>query len=83
MEPKPIASGSKKKRFDSEEEPLGRPPKEEGMLEKRRQQKRQDEIDRIPIEGKFGKERELMTWLALKPKPKPLRKAGSMRCSLP
>lgn len=34
--------------------PLGRPPKEEKEKKQRRRQQRQDEIQRIPIEGKFG-----------------------------
>jgi len=33
---------------------LGRPPKEDVELQRRRRQQRQDELDRIPIEGKFG-----------------------------
>lgn len=34
--------------------PLGRPPKEKELQKEIRKQTRQDEIDRIPIEGKFG-----------------------------
>lgn len=37
--------------------PLGRPPKEVGQVKKRRKQQRQDELERIPIEGKFGQAR--------------------------
>lgn len=33
---------------------LGRPPKNTTILQKQKQLARQDEIDRIPIEGKFG-----------------------------
>ena len=34
--------------------PLGRPPKEKELQKQMRKQTRQDELDRIPIEGKFG-----------------------------
>lgn len=34
--------------------PLGRPPKEKELQKQLRKQTRQDELDRIPIEGKFG-----------------------------
>jgi len=34
--------------------PLGRPPKEPAKNKERKLQQRQDELDRIPIEGKFG-----------------------------
>ena len=34
--------------------PLGRPPKEKELQKEIRKQTRQDELDRIPIEGKFG-----------------------------
>jgi hypothetical protein len=34
--------------------PLGRPPKQKDVLQEIKKQARQDEIDRIPIEGKFG-----------------------------
>jgi hypothetical protein len=34
--------------------PLGRPPKEKQLQKEIRKQTRQDELDRIPIEGKFG-----------------------------
>jgi hypothetical protein len=34
--------------------PLGRPPKEKELQKQIRKQTRQDELDRIPIEGKFG-----------------------------
>lgn len=33
---------------------LGRPPKDTAILQEQKQRARQDEIDRIPIEGKFG-----------------------------
>jgi len=38
--------------------PLGRPPKEteqnQALLKERKRQTHQDELDRIPVEGKFG-----------------------------
>lgn len=34
--------------------PLGRPPKDRSRYAEQKRQQRQDEIDRIPVEGKFG-----------------------------
>lgn len=34
--------------------PLGRPPKDRDRYAEQKRQQRQDEIDRIPVEGKFG-----------------------------
>ena len=34
--------------------PLGRPPKDKSRYNEQKKQQRQDEIDRIPVEGKFG-----------------------------
>jgi len=38
---------------------IGRPPKDANLYKAQKKQARQDELDQIPIEGKFGQEKRL------------------------